>query len=59
VAADDDGGTRLAGQRADDIPGLFVHPLLLNRAPYVVEKIFVFGLTLPGSHGAAGEPILQ
>jgi hypothetical protein len=24
-----------------------------------VEKIFDFGLTLPGSHGAAGEPILQ
>jgi len=30
-----------------------------NRAPYVVEKIFDFGLTLPGIHGAAGEPILQ
>jgi len=59
VAADHDGGTRLAGQRADDIPGVLIHPLLLDRAPYVVEKIFDFGLTLPEAHCAVSEAIPQ
>jgi hypothetical protein len=59
VATDHDGGTRLARQRADDIPGILVDSLLFRRAPCVTEKIPDGGLALSASHGAAFEAILH
>ena len=49
--------TSVAGQRADDVAGVLIDPLLLNRASCVMEKILDFGLTLPGSHSTACEAI--
>lgn len=48
MAADCDGGGRLAGQRADHVAGMLFDGLLLHLAAGVMEKIADGGLAVAG-----------